>query len=75
VSHRAHKDLKVALHLAAMAAIRTPGELQDFYARKVADGKNKMATLNAIRNKLIHRVFAVVRDNTMYQKNYQYALG
>jgi len=28
--------------------------------------------LNAVRNKLVHLVFAVIRDNTMYQKNYQY---
>lgn len=36
------------------------GELQDYYQRKVKDGKNKMLVLNAVRNKLIHRVYAVV---------------
>ena len=75
VSHQAHKGLKTALHLAAMGAIRTEGDFQDFYTRKVSEGKNKMSVLNAVRNKLIHRVFALVRDNTMYQKNYQYSLG
>ena len=72
VSHRAHKDLKTALHLAAMGAVRSKGVIQDFYIRKVAEGKNKMLVLNAVRNKLVHLVFAVIRDNTMYQKNYQY---
>ena len=29
---------------------------------KSQEGKNKMSVINADRNKLIHRVFAVVRD-------------
>lgn len=74
VSHRAHKDLKTLLHMCAIGAISRQGELQDFYQRKVAQGKNKMVVLNAIRNKLVHRIFAVVRDGVMYQKNYQYNL-
>ena len=74
VSHRAHKRLKTLLHLAAMAAIKVPGELRDYYQRKVAEGKHKMAVLNAVRNKLILRVFAIVRDGVMYQKNYNYSL-
>lgn len=74
VSHRAHKDLKTALHLAALGAVRSKGVVQDYYVRKVAEGKNKMLVLNAVRNKLVHLVFAVIRDNTMYQKNYQYGV-
>jgi transposase len=74
VSHRAHKDLKTLLHMCALGAISRKGELQDFYQRKVGQGKNKMVVLNAVRNKLVHRVFAVVRDGIMYQKNYQYNL-
>jgi transposase len=75
VSHSAHKDLKTLIHMCAVGSITRKGDLQDYYKRKVADGKNKMSVLNAIRNKLIHRVFAVVRNNTMYQKNYQYNLS
>jgi transposase len=74
VSHRAHKDLKTLLHMCALGAISRKGELQDFYKRKVGQGKNKMLVINAVRNKLVHRVFAVVRDGVMYQKNYQYNL-
>lgn len=74
VSHRAHKELKTLLHMCAIGAISRRGELQDFYYRKVGQGKNKMVVLNAVRNKLVHRVFAVVRDGVMYQKNYQYNL-
>lgn len=74
VSHRAHKELKTLLHMGALGAISRKGELQDFYHRKVAQGKNKMLVLNAVRNKLIHRIFAVVRTGVMYDKNYQYGL-
>lgn len=75
VSHRAHKDLKTLLHMCAIGATSRKGELQDFYLKKVGEGKNKMLVLNAVRNKLIHRIFAVVRDGVMYQKNYQYNLA
>ena len=58
-----------------MSVIRGQGELQDYYqpvrrCGKVAEGKNKMLVLNAIRNKLIHRVYAVVRQGKKYDKNY-----
>jgi transposase len=72
VSHIANKTLKTLLHLAAVSIIRVPGELQDYYNRKVSEGKNKMCALNAIRNKLILRVFACVNQNRLYEKNYCY---
>lgn len=74
VSHQAHKDLKKLLHLGAVSVISRKGVLQDYYLRKVAEGKNKMLVLNAVRNKLVSRIYAVVRDGVMYQKNYQYRL-
>lgn len=70
VNPHARKSLKTLLHLAAMAAIRSQGELQNYYQRKVATGKNKMLILNAVRNKLIHRIYAVVRRGEKYDKNY-----
>ena len=68
VSHYADKALKKLLHLAAMSAIRLEGDLRDYYQRKVAEGKNKMSTLNAVRNKIIQRVYAVVKNQRPYQK-------
>ena len=40
--------LKSLFHLGAMSAIRMKGELQDYYKRKVGEGKNKMLVLNAV---------------------------
>jgi len=67
VSHMADKKLKTVLHMAAMRVTRLDGELREYYIRKVAEGKHKMAVLNAIRNKLIHRVLAVVKRGEPYQ--------
>lgn len=70
VSHQAQKRLKSLFHLGAMSAIRAKGELQDYYQRKVSEGKNKMLVLNAVRNKLIHRIYAVVKRGEKYDKTY-----
>ncbi|HKG68880.1 MAG TPA: transposase, partial [Segetibacter sp.] len=62
VSHKANKKMKKLLHLAAMSVIRKKGELKDYYERKIAEGKNKMSVLNAVRNKLVLRIFACVNN-------------
>ena len=68
VSHRANKKIKKLLHMAALAVLRMNNELKDYYNRKVAEGKNKMSVINAIRAKLIARMFAVIHNNSPYQK-------
>lgn len=70
VSHLADKEMKCLLDLAAKAAIRHDPELREFYRRKVAEGKNKMATINIVRNKLIYRMFAVIKRQTPFVDNY-----
>jgi transposase len=73
VSHHADKQLKSMLHLAAMAAVRTKGTIQDYYLRKQKEGKAKMSVLNAIRNKIALIAFAVVKNNKLFDKNYQFS--
>ena len=70
VSPHANKKLKKLLHLCALSAIRNNIEMQTYFEKKVAEGKNKMSVINAVRNKLIHRVFAVLRDDRTYEENY-----
>jgi len=67
VSHMANKVLKHMLHLGAMSAIQWDPELRDYYKRKVAQGKNKMLVINAVRNKIIHRLCAVIKRGYEYQ--------
>lgn len=66
VSNQANKIVKKTLHMAAMSAIQIKGELRDYYQRRVTEGKNKMSVLNAVRNKLIHRMFACVIQDRKY---------
>jgi transposase len=75
VSHFANKNSKRLLHLAAMSIIRYKGELKTYWLRKIEEGKHKMVVLNAIRNKLIQRVFAVVKRGSKYEKIYKIALA
>lgn len=75
VSQHARLRLKSSFHLGAMSAIRMKGELRDYYLRKVDEGKNKMLVLNAVRNKLIHRVCSVVHRQQIYNKNYMPTLA
>lgn len=66
VSHRADKRIKSLLHMGALAAVGQPGELRQYYQRKCTEGKAKMSVLNAVRGKLVHRMFAVIKRNEKY---------
>lgn len=68
VSHYANKKAKHLLNLAASVAIQHNQELRKYYQRRVAEGKSKMGSLNIIRNKLVDRMFAVVKRQTAYQE-------
>jgi len=74
VSHYANKDLKKMIHLAALVTIRKNNIMHDYFNRKVAEGKNKMSVINAIRNKLIHILMACIKNNTTYQKKFKHSL-
>jgi len=77
VSKKADKSIKALLHMAALVAAtrKKEGELREYYLRKVAEGKNKMSVLNAIRAKLVLRMFAVIRNEEEYQKKYQFSFA
>lgn len=62
----ADKKLKSLLNLAARTAVCHDLELKRFYLRKAEKGKNKMLVLNGVRNKIIHRVFVVIKRRSPY---------
>ena len=75
MSHRANKKLKQLYHMAALSVVRSEGVMKEYFERKVAEGKNKMTVINAIRAKLIATIFALIRDNRKYEKIYTTNLG
>lgn len=68
VSHLANKKLKTLLTMAAICAVRFDPALKQKYEQKVGEGKPKMSVLNIIRAKLIQRIFAVVKRQTIYER-------
>lgn len=72
VSHMANKKIKSLLHMGAIVAIRNDKQLKEYYCRKLKEGKNAMCVINAVRNKLIARIFAVVNRGTPFVQLYHH---
>ena len=71
VSKLADQDMKRLLDLAAKSAIQYDKELREYYLRRTAAGKSKMSTINIVRNKILYRMFAVIKRQTPFIKDYQ----
>lgn len=72
VSNLANKKIKSLLQLCAKSAIQYNPEMKAYYERRLEQEKNKMSTLNIIRNKLLARMFAVVKRGTPYVNTMKY---
>jgi transposase len=44
-----------------------------YYQRRIEMGKNKMSTINIVRNKILARIFAVIIRGTPYVDTLKYA--
>lgn len=73
VNHFANKKMKALLNMAAFSAVQSDPQLRAYYQKRIAEGKSKMSTMNIIKNKIVHRVFAVVKRGTPYVKLQNYA--
>lgn len=67
VSNFSNKEMKTALHMCAVSSCQRDGDLGEYYRRKTSEGKNKMSVINAMRNKIILRVFACIKADKLYQ--------
>ena len=70
ISHLADKQMKTLLDLSAKSAIQHDKELRQYYLRRTTDGKPKMSTINIVRNKILYRMFAVIKRQTPFSENY-----
>jgi transposase len=73
VSSLSNKQLKKLIHMVAISACAYNPEMKSYYKRRVSEGKNKMSTLNVIRNKIISRMFAVINRGSGYVDLMKYA--
>jgi len=67
VHHMANKKLKKQLHMCALSAVNHDPEMKEYFKRKVQEGKNKMLVINNVRNKIVHRICACIRDNKTFE--------
>lgn len=72
VHKMANKELKAMLHLASLTAIQRYSEFKNYYERKKLEGKHSMSVLNAIRNKIVLRAVAVIKNQEPYVENHAY---
>ena len=70
VSHLADKQMKTLLDLSAKSAIQYDKELREYYLNRTEGGKSKMSTINVVRNKILYRMFAVIKRQTPFLENY-----
>jgi transposase len=73
VSHLANKKIKSLLNMCARSAITSNPELKMYFEKRKANGDNGMSAMNIIRNKIISRIFAVIKRGTPYVNIHNYA--
>jgi len=73
VSKMGNMKVKSLLSNCILSAIKHDPQIAMYHARKKEAGKMPGKVLNAIKNKLIHRVFAVVKRGTPYVRLNTYA--
>ena len=73
VHFMSNKELKSLLTMGALSAIQAYPEFKDYYERKTKEGKKHLQVLNAIKNKMLLRVAAVVNQQKDYVNNYKKA--
>ena len=69
VHNMANKKMKKLLHTAALCAVTHYPEFKQYYERKIKEGKPKMLILNNVRNKIVLRIAAVIKNNLPYKAN------
>lgn len=71
ISPFANKKMKSLLHMCAINSIQWNEELRAYFIRKTeVEGKPKRSVVNALRNKLVLRIFACIKHDREFRKEY-----
>ena len=70
---RSNRKINGILTMAARSAVLNNPEMREYMERKIQEGKHYNCALNAVKNKLVARVFAVVKRKTPYVDLKKYA--
>lgn len=66
--HLRVKSLKAILFKAAGSAVQHDPQLKRYHQRKLAEGKKNLTVINAVANKIVLRIFAVVNRDEPFVK-------
>jgi transposase len=70
ISKKGNKYLRKAMHLPALAAIRSDERFKAIFARLVSKHGIKMKAVVAVQRKLLEMIFIIYKTNMPYDKNY-----
>lgn len=73
-SKACNKQLKTAIHLGAMSLIKHDNIYRRLYDRMRSKGRHHLQAVNAVRNKMVTVLYACLRDDVMYEKNFHESL-
>lgn len=73
VSHLADKGMKTLLDMAAQTAVQHDPELRQYYQSRLQKGKSKRNSINVVRNKILYRIFAVIKRQEPFLQEYKRA--
>ena len=70
ISHMGDSQIRGALYMASMTAIRTNTSCKEFFYKLRKNGKPGKLALTAVSNKVIRQAFAVVKSGVPYIDGY-----
>jgi transposase len=70
ISRAGRIQIRSALFMPTLAAIRSNPAIRDFYQRLLAAGKEKKVAIVACMRKLIHIIYACVLSGKLFDRNY-----
>ena len=70
ISKKGNAFLRHAVFMPALAAVRCNPQMKELYQRLVAKGKNKKLALIAVARKLLLLIYALWKNNSLYDPNY-----
>jgi transposase len=71
ISKKGNKNLRKAMHLPALSAIKHSPVHRSIYARLVSKGGIKMKGVVAVQRKLLELIYILYKNKTVYQADYQ----
>lgn len=70
ISKKGNRNLRKAMHLPALTAVKWDDNFKDIYARLASKHGIKMKALVSIQRKILELIYVLFKNQTLYNKNY-----